>query len=176
MSFILVLVIAFSLSMDAFSLSLAYGTLGRKEKDIKMLSSIVGIFHFFMPLLGFILGSAILEVIPFKTNLLVFLVLLVIGLQMIFGKEKEEEAKWMNFLGMASFALAVSLDSFSVGLGLKAIYKYPLITAATFMIVSATCTYIGLKLGKKLNQCLGKISEKIGGIVLIILSLLFYFK
>ena len=33
MEFLLVIIIAISLSMDAFSLSLAYGTLGMKKKQ-----------------------------------------------------------------------------------------------------------------------------------------------
>ena len=44
MSFITLILIAISLSMDAFSLSLAYGTLGIPKKQIFLLSFIVGCF------------------------------------------------------------------------------------------------------------------------------------
>ena len=49
MNLFLLFIIAISLSMDAFSLSLAYGTLDINKKEIITLSIIVGIYHFFMP-------------------------------------------------------------------------------------------------------------------------------
>ena len=61
MSIIMVIVIAVSLSMDAFSLSLAYGTLNLEKSQIRLLSLIVGLYHFFMPLLGMWVGTKILN-------------------------------------------------------------------------------------------------------------------
>ena len=43
MNLFIILVIAVSLSMDAFSLSLAYGTLGLTKKEVTKLATIVGI-------------------------------------------------------------------------------------------------------------------------------------
>ena len=51
MRLIMVMLIAISLSMDAFSLSLAYGTLNLEKKYINLLSIIVGVYHFFMPII-----------------------------------------------------------------------------------------------------------------------------
>ena len=42
--------------MDAFSLSLAYGTINLRKKEIILLSLIVGIYHFIMPILGMNVG------------------------------------------------------------------------------------------------------------------------
>ena len=52
MHIFIVITIAISLSMDAFSLSLLYGTLNLEKKFIWKLSLIVSIYHFFMPILG----------------------------------------------------------------------------------------------------------------------------
>ena len=57
----LLIITAVSLSMDAFSLSLLYGTLGMKKEEKLILSFIVGIFHFIMPLLGKCFGNLIFE-------------------------------------------------------------------------------------------------------------------
>ena len=62
-AFFTTLLIAVSLSMDAFSLSLAYGMQQMTKKDKILLSVIVGIYHFFMPLIGLNIGSAILKYI-----------------------------------------------------------------------------------------------------------------
>ena len=91
MNLLVILVIAVSLSMDAFSLSLAYGTLNLQKKNIFQLSIIVSIYHFFMPLLGYLFGSNILNLIPINSNILVFLVLFVIGVEMIIESFKGDE-------------------------------------------------------------------------------------
>lgn len=167
-----IILIAISLSMDAFSLSLAYGTLNLEKKYIKKLSLIVGIYHFFMPLIGHKIGNILLKMVPIKPNLIVFIVLTFIGIEMLLDSFKnEEEIKIMTLKELLLFGLAVSLDSFSVGLGLDAISKKHLITLTIFSITSLTFTYIGLILGKKINNKVGKISTIIGGIVLIIIGI-----
>ena len=41
------IIISISLSMDAFSLAIIYGTLGLDKKMTNLLSAMVGSFHFF---------------------------------------------------------------------------------------------------------------------------------
>ena len=167
-----IILIAISLSMDAFSLSLAYGTLNLEKKYIKKLSTIVGIYHFIMPLIGNTIGNILLRLVPIKQNLIVCIVLTFIGIEMLIDTfKKEEEIKIMTLKDLLLFGLAVSLDSFSVGLGLNTISKNHILTLITFSLTSATFTYIGLILGKKINNKIGKISTIIGGIVLIIIGL-----
>lgn len=176
MSIIVVILIAISLSMDAFSLSLAYGTLGLSNKDTRVLSSIVGIYHFFMPLIGMSVGNLLLKIIPIPPELVVLIVLTVIGLQMILSSfSSDRDIKKMTLLELLSFGFAVSIDSFSVGLGLKTIYKIPIVCSFIFMTSSFLFTYLGLKLGKKINDHLGNISTRIGGIMLILIGILYMF-
>lgn len=176
MEILVVVVIAISLSMDAFSLALAYGTLGLNKNDINLLSIIVGVYHFFMPLIGMYIGSWILKIIPIEPSLIVLIVLSVIGIQMLISSSSnEKEIKMINFVEILSFGLAVSLDSFSVGLGLKTIYSNPIVCSIIFMSFSMLFTYIGLKLGKKINDKLGKISTKIGGLLLIVIGIIYMF-
>ena len=59
MNIILIVIIAISLSMDAFSLALAYGTLQLPPKRIFLLTIIVGIYHFIMPIIGRLMGKII---------------------------------------------------------------------------------------------------------------------
>ena len=75
MDLLLVIVVAISLSMDAFSLSLAYGTLGMKKKQIWLLAIIVGVFHFFMPLLGMIVGNGIFGLLKIDPDFIMCVVL-----------------------------------------------------------------------------------------------------
>lgn len=173
MQLITVLLIAISLSMDAFSLSLAYGTLNLNKKDIYIQSIIVGLYHFVMPIIGNYLGEKLMMILPISPNIIVFLVLFIIGLQMIMETFKEEEINKLNIKEMILFGFAVSIDSLSIGIGLKAIYKNPLICSFIFMIMSFIFTYIGLNIGKKINDIIGKISTIIGGIILLLIGLFY---
>lgn len=176
MDLLLVVVVAISLSMDAFSLSLAYGTLGMKKKQMILLAVIVGVFHFFMPLMGMIIGNGIFGLLKIDPDFIVCMVLGVIGLQMILESFKEnEEIKIMKTLEFFLFAFAVSIDSFSVGLTLTNINNNYLLSAIVFAVCSALFTFLGLNLGNKIKKLVGKISTVIGGIVLIIIGLFFLF-
>jgi len=176
MTFLLVLIIAVSLSMDAFSLSLAYGTLNLSKKDITKLALVVGIYHFFMPLIGMFLGNYIISFLPVNTDFIVFAILSIIGVQMIIETFREEKkVETMNFVQLLTFGLAVSIDSFSVGIGLKMIDSNFILTSLTFSLSSFIFTWLGLLLGKKINLLIGKVSTTLGGIVLIIIGFIYLF-
>lgn len=165
-----ILIIAISLSMDAFSLSLIYGTLNIDKKKILLQSLIVGIYHFIMPNIGNCIGNNISNIITINSNLLVFIILIIIGIQMIIDTFKQKE---INIKKMFSFGLAVSIDSFSIGITLKSISSNILLSTTIFMIVSLLFTYLGLTIGKNVNKKIGKISTILGGIILIIIGLLY---
>lgn len=177
MHILLIITIAVSLSMDAFSLSLAYGTLNLRKKDMISLAVIVGIYHFFMPLLGNAVGNIFLKIFPLHPSLIVFVVLLFIGVQMtIEGIRGKNDVKQLSFIEKIIFGLAVSIDSFSVGIGLQSISNMYVLCACIFSLSSFIFTYLGLFFGKKINYIIGKISTIIGGIVLIIIGFLYLFK
>ena len=174
MSLWIIFIIGISLSMDAFSLSLAYGTLDIKEKDMDILSVIVGCYHFVMPLLGVFIGAIILNWFPINPDIIVFVVLSFIGFQMIIESRKEQnDIKKLTILEMLCFGLAVSLDSFSVGVGLKLLTSHHLLCAFLFALTSFLFTFMGLHLGKKVHQKLGKISTIVGGSILILLGVFY---
>ena len=87
--------------------------------------------------------------------------------------KKKEEIKIMEINELLLFGLAVSLDSFSVGIGLKAITNNYIICVSIFSLSSFIFTYIGLVLGKKINNLIGKISTLIGGLTLIIIGIIY---
>lgn len=173
MSLIFVIIIAVGLSVDAFSLSLAYGTLNLEKRYIRLLSMMIGLYHFFMPLLGMQLGKFILNILPIAAHFIVAIVLVVIGIEMIIDSFKQERVvNIMKFSELLIFGLAVSLDSFSVGIGLTSLYPYPIVCTTLFSISAFLFTYMGLCLGKKINDKIGTISTTIGGLVLIIVGIL----
>lgn len=177
MNIILIFIIAVSLSMDAFSLSLAYGTISLSKKETNLLSTIVGIYHFFMPIFGMFIGKFIFDILKINQNVIVLIIFGFIGINMIIESfKKEEKVKNMKKLEMILFGLAVSIDSFSVGIGINSISNNFIMCSIIFSITSFIFTYIGLVLGNKLNQLIGKISTLIGGITLVLLGILYTIK
>ncbi len=177
MNIILIFIIAVSLSMDAFSLSLAYGTISMSKKEIRLLSIIVGIYHFFMPILGMLIGKFIFNIMHISGDLIVLIIFSFIGINMIIESlKKEEKVKKMKLGEMILFGLAVSIDSFSVGIGINNISNNFIMCSSIFSITSFMFTYIGLKLGNKLNQLIGKIATIVGGVVLILFGLIYIIK
>ncbi len=174
MHFFLVLFTAIGLSMDAFSLSLAYGTLFFSKKERISLTIIVGLYHFFMPLLGHFFGDFFFSLFSISSNWVICISLVGIGLNMLFD-QKKEEVKALSFLEQFFFGFAVSLDSFSIGIGLISLTKQIILSSLLFCSCSSFFTYLGLLLGKKAYQKLGSISVKIGGIVLIVIGILSIF-
>ena len=88
-TFFMTLLVGVSLSMDAFSLALVYGTQGLNKKNEILLSIIVGIFHFFMPLIGLNIGNILLSYFIFDINVVVSIIFGIIGVEMIFSSIKE---------------------------------------------------------------------------------------
>ena len=174
MDSLIILIIAISLSMDAFSLSLAYGTLALKKSDIYKLSIIVGLYHFLMPQFGNIIGNIVIKII--NPNLLILIVLSFIGTQMILENKENKELKKMKLIELLLFGFAVSIDSFSIGIGLNTLSNNPIIASIIFSVSAFIFTFIGLSLGKKINNKIGKISTTIGGVALILIGIIYGFK
>ena len=174
MSFLIPFIIAVSLSMDAFSLALAYGTQNISKPKTIILSISVGIFHFFMPLFGYIVGYKIINILPIKPNTLIFIVLFIIGIQMILESIKNNNiVKPLSYIEILLFSLAVSLDSFTTGLGLDILYKSKLVSIILFSLCSFSFTYLGLNLGEYISNKIGKISTFFGGITLIVIGVIY---
>ena len=166
-----IILLAIGLSMDAFSLSLCFGTLNLSLKKMLTLSIIVGLFHFIMPIIGMNLAHAILKNILLNTKYIAFIVFFALGLFMIFDKEENSISKLSNILSLFLFGFLVSIDSFVAGIGLEIIYDNHVICAIIFSAFSALFTLTGLLLGKYLNNKIGKYAKILGGIIIIALSI-----
>lgn len=169
----IILIIALAISMDAFSLALIYGILNLSNKKQLLLSLIVGLFHLFMPLLGNSFGLSISKLLATKFHLMLIIILIFIGIEMIISSFKpNKKLLVLNYKGMLLFALAVSIDSFTLGISLKAITNNYTLVVFIFFIVSSFITFLGLKLGQKINHVIGQYATIGGGIILIVIAIL----
>lgn len=162
--------------MDAFSLALSVGTLGLSKKEINLLSVIVGVFHFFMPLLGTALGYIFVTNVHVDANILAGIIFMYIAIQMFKDFKNDEEERFeLTYIGMLLFAFGVSLDSFGVGFALHLARREIVKCFSIFTLVSGIFTFLGLKLGKYLTSVVGEYSILFGSILMTILAMLNFF-
>ena len=167
--------IALGLSMDAFSLALAYGTTQIQLKKKIVLSLTVGVFHYIMPHLGVILGTELLLNYIAKANYLVGIIFLILAIEMFVSRNDEKKGTITNLLSIIIFAFTVSIDSFSVGIALSLTSKTIMTACLIFAITSMSFTFLGINIGDKIATKFEKKSEYIGIIILLLLGLKYLF-
>ena len=158
--------------MDAFSLALVYGIQGITPKQKIILSIIVGVYHFIMPLIGLNLGNIINNINLISIDIIASIILIYIGIDLIISNFKKEDNIEINNTNFLIFGLSVSIDSLTIGIGLKAITNNIILSPIIFSISSLIFTYLGLTLGNIIGNKVGAYSKIIGGIILIIIAIL----
>ena len=110
-------------------------------------------------------------------NQLLGIILIVLAFNIAYHYFKDEEVEFnLKMWGLFLIALSVSIDSFSVGLGLSAITSKYVLASFVFAICSASFTYLGLTIGKYASHKLGKLANILGIILLLILGIMHMFK
>ncbi len=166
---------AVGLSMDAFSLALAYGTTKINLRKKIILSLTVGIFHYIMPHLGALLGNELLLNYIAKANYLVGIIFLILAIEMFVSRNDEKKGSITNLLSIIIFAFTVSIDSFSVGIALSLTSKTIVTACLIFALTSMSFTFLGINIGNKIATKFEKKSEYIGIIILTLLGIKYLF-
>lgn len=185
MSIYALFLLALSMSMDAFAVSVAKGTTRRMtSRRILLTALIFGTVEALTPVAGWLLGSVAKSFINEWDHWLAFLLLGVLGLKMIreglSGEDAEipqdEEPRSKNhWLMTAVTAFATSIDSMVVGVGLAFMDVNICIAALTIGTATTVMTAIGLTIGHRLGRVVGKRAEIFGGAVLIAIGTLVLF-
>ncbi len=167
------MIMAFALGMDAFSVGLGMGMIPLRLLQIFKIGITIGGFHVVMPLTGMAIGKLLSAHYGTIATLVGGCLLLLLGLQMIISSFRPGEDKMITpvGIGLFVFSISVSLDSFSVGLSLGIYGVRTILTVTLFGIFSTVLTWGGLLLGRKVQNWLGTYSEVLGGSILFIFGL-----
>ena len=176
MSIIELFILALGLSMDAFSVSICKGLSVPKlqAKHCLICGIYFGGFQALMPLLGWLLGIRFQSLITNIDHWIAFVLLAVIGANMIkesFSKEEECPDASFGFKTMLTLAVATSIDALAVGvtfafLDVAIVPAVLLIGATTFV-----CSAVGVKIGNVFGNRFQSKAEFLGGLVLIAIGL-----
>lgn len=171
MSFLDLFILAVGLSMDAFAVSVCKGLSVRQLKfsHACTVGLYFGGFQFLMPLIGYLLGSQFQRYITSIDHWIAFVLLALIGANMI--KESRGEAEQLNdsfsFTTMLPLAIATSIDALAVGITF-AFLQVSILPAVTFIgCTTFVLSAIGIKIGHIFGTRYKSRAEFIGGIVLI---------
>lgn len=175
MHFFEIFFIGVALAMDAFAVSICKG-LSIKKIDYKK-CLIVGlyfsIFQMLMPLIGYLLGSAFENLIVSIDHWIAFIMLFVIGLNMIkesFNKEEENNSK-LDFKTMLPLAIATSIDALAVGITFAFLRVNLNLSILTIGLVTFIITFTGVIIGNKVGNKYEKVSGVLGGIILMFIGI-----
>ncbi|MBP3617091.1 MAG: manganese efflux pump [Lachnospiraceae bacterium] len=166
--------IAVGLSMDAFAVAICKG-LSVKKVTIKhglIVGAYFGGFQAGMPLLGYLLGSSFAKYIEAFDHWVAFVLLWIIGINMI--RESREQGEEVNasfgLKAMLPMAVATSIDALAVGISF-AFMRVQIGWAVLFIgVITFTLSAIGVKLGNHFGAKYKSKAELFGGIVLILLG------
>ena len=177
MNTIEVLLIAVSMAMDAFAVSLGVGSNEQCEgpRPTFRLSFHFGFFQFLLPVIGWLAGYNLVKVIEDYDHWVAFSLLVIVGVRMIRsgfdGHDKLTQADPSRGWMMVLLSIAVSIDALAIGFSLSMINVDIWYPAVIIGVVTFLLSLLGLRLGKTLGRKVGKRMEIIGGLILIIIGI-----
>ena len=176
MGLIELFLIAVGLSMDAFAVSVCKGLAMPKctFKKAAIVSLWFGGFQALMPAIGYVLGAQFQETIASIDHWIAFVLLALIGGNMIheaLDNDEEEADASLDVKTMFLLAVATSIDALAIGITF-AFLKVNIIPAVCFIgIVTFIISFAGVKIGNVFGARYKNKAEIVGGIILILLGL-----
>lgn len=175
MSILELFILAVGLSMDAFAVSVCKGlSLGKiKPKHMCIAGAWFGGFQALMPLIGYFLGSFFAEMIEKYDHWVAFVLLAIIGGNMIkesFGKDEKVDSS-MDVKSMLLLAIATSIDALAVGVTF-AFLQVRIVPAVSFIgVITFIFSAVGVKIGSLFGTKYKSKAELFGGIVLVLIGI-----
>ncbi len=171
-----VLLIAVGLAMDAFAVAICKG-LAMKRPGIRQILIVgiwFGVFQALMPVIGYYLGSSFYSYIEDYDHWIAFILLALIGVNMIreaISDEEEGVDASTGFRTMLVLAVATSIDALAVGISLAMTGDDIMTSAVVIGVVTFLISASGVKIGSLFGDRFGKKAELVGGVILILIGL-----
>ena len=176
MGFIELIILSIGLAMDAFAVAICKG-LSMSKMNWKK-ASIIGLyfggFQALMPLVGYLLGINFQEKITSIDHWIAFLLLGIIGINMIkeaISKDSEKQNDSIKFKDMLILAVATSIEALAVGITFAFLKVNILLAISLIGIITFIISVFGVKIGNLFGDKYEKKAEFAGGIILILLGI-----
>ena len=168
-----IFLIAVSLALDAFAVSVSSGIsipgFGGRQAVKRGLG--FGAFQFAMPLIGWVLGAGVSQYIQAVDHWVAFALLAAIGGKMAWealrGGEEDEAPADLSARRLCLLAIATSIDALAVGVSMAFMRVDVLLSAAVIGVVAFVLSVVGSLAGRRLGRLFQRRAELAGGLVLI---------
>ncbi len=171
MSLASLFLVALSMAMDAFAVSLGSGVkIGPGPRPVFRIAFHFGLFQALLPVIGWLFGNTIEPYVKNVDHWVAFGLLAFVGVRMIrsgLSKEAEEISNdpsrgWT----MVMLSIAVSIDALAIGLSLAFLGVNIWTPALVIGLVTGALSLIGLRVGNGVGKKFGKPVEVLGGLIL----------
>ncbi len=168
--------IGIGLAMDAFAVSICKGLSMKKFnwKKAIIIALYFGIFQALMPVLGYFLGSTFSSFVQSVDHWIAFILLAIIGANMIKDSMDDEEEKRndrVDVKTMLLLAIATSIDALAIGVTFAFFEVNLWFSISIIGIITLVLSFLGVVIGNKFGDKFQNRAELAGGIVLIIIGL-----
>jgi putative Mn2+ efflux pump MntP len=168
--------LSIGLAMDAFAVSICKGLSMKKFnwKKAIIIALYFGIFQALMPVLGYFLGSTFSSFVQSVDHWIAFILLAIIGANMIKDSMDDEEEKRndrVDVKTMLLLAIATSIDALAIGVTFAFFEVNLWFSISIIGIITLVLSFLGVVIGNKFGDKFQNRAELAGGIVLIIIGL-----
>lgn len=190
MEYVTLLLIALSLSLDAFSVSIIDGLTinDLNKKRMLFICLTFGVFQALMPLIGHLVGLTFIQYIEDYDHWLSLILLAFVGLKMVYDGVKEiiekrkkndseeETSKSFSYKLILIQGIATAIDALAIGLTLETSIAPANVYLGIFTIgvVTFLMCLVGIFLGSKISKLLKghiEIAQIIGGVILVLIGI-----
>jgi len=173
---IAILLIAFGLAMDSFSVSIANGLATRTFKISKALAIALffGFFQGLMPIFGWLAGESIAKYISAFDHWVAFGLLTIIGVKMIYESITNKPNNFLRAYTIKVIlilSIATSIDALAVGLSFSFLNISIFFPAIIIGVITFLLSFLGVYVGRRFGKILKNRIEILGGLILIIIGL-----
>ncbi len=196
MAFGVIVLIALALAMDAFTVSISCGVsnLARWTKEQIKIGIFFGGFQGMMPLIGFAAIRYFQVDLSEAGGFVAMTLLGFLGVKMIWESFKpipnrcdretclEEmcdreiclktgKARELPMKELLTLSVATSIDALAVGVSFAFMGNQIVLPAVVIAVVTGILSFLGARFGTRLGEHFGKLAERAGGMVLIVLGI-----
>jgi manganese efflux pump family protein len=169
-----ILGIALAVGLDVLAVSIAVGVMRIPWGGRLRLGLAFSVAEVAMQLLGYVIGTGAGRIAGVVAIYVGFAILAVVGVY-IFRESTAEEPTFKpdSGWGLIAASASISLDSFGIGVSLPGV-PLPLIPLlATVAVSTVLFTAVGLAFGERLGRRYKRVAQRIAGLVLIALAIVF---
>lgn len=171
-----IFLISLGLAMDSFAVAICKGLSMKKMsyKKAVIIAIYFGVFQALMPIIGYFLGDTFDHEVTSIDHWIIFMLLLLIGGNMIkesFSKEEEKSNDKTDFKTMIVLAIATSIDALAIGITFAFLKVNIPLAVCCIGVTAFILSFIGVKIGNVFGDRYEKNATLAGGLILILIGI-----